>query len=607
MTGSADETLKALKKSMNNAEVQPELVEEIPDFLPRILVVDDNKAHLLSTSILLKEFDAEVVTAESGEQALKEINSRPNIALVLLDVQMPGMDGFEVAAEVRKDETNLGIPIIFVTGNEESDAIENAYLTGAVDYITKPIVKNVLISKVRVFLDLWLLRSGLQQEVDQRRKAEARIEHLATHDSLTGLLNRRGLQEELEKMVYSYKRQREESAIIYIDLDGFKHINDRFGHEAGDSLLTLMSQNFRDCVRRSDALARIGGDEFIIVVHHIEDSGFLVSLMEKLMHAATAPVEYDGILASISASIGVALYPEHGDTVDSLLRHADQAMYQAKNEGKNTFRFFSEEMDKKAQRLSQVQQNLRKALPQNELSVFYQPIVDVQTGKTVSAEALMRWYSDALGQVFPDEFIPAAEHAGLIPDLGCWILDNAANQVAQWNQMGDFSMRVAVNVSSIQFRNEKLSDTLTQCVNQLGLPRNTLELEITEGLLLDDAPEVTNYLNEIQSLGVNVAIDDFGTGFSALSYLKKYPLNKVKIDRSFVTDLPGDDGDVVLVQAIIGMAHGLGLKVVAEGVETREQWDFLKQVNCDMAQGYYFGRPMTAEDMQKRLQDEHGD
>ena len=217
----------------------------------------------------------------------------------------------------------------------------------------------------------------------------------------------------------------------------------------------------------------------------------------------------------------------------------------------------------------------------------------------------MRWYSDVLGQVFPDEFIPAAEHAGLIPDLGCWILDNAANQVAQWNQMGDFSMRVAVNVSSIQFRNEKLSDTLTQCVNQLELPENTLELEITEGLLLDDAPEVTNYLNEIQSLGVNVAIDDFGTGFSALSYLKKYPLDKVKIDRSFITDLPGDEGDVVLVQAIIGMAHGLGLKVVAEGVETREQWDFLKQVNCDMAQGYYFGRPMTAEDMQERLLGEH--
>lgn len=592
---------------MNNAELQPETVEEIPDFLPRILVVDDNKAHLLSTSVLLKEFDAEVITAENGEQALKHFDSQPNIALVLLDVQMPGMDGFEVAAEVRKNENNLGIPIIFVTGNDDSGAIENAYLTGAVDYITKPIVKNVLISKVRVFLDLWLLRSGLQQEVDQRRKAEARIEHLATHDSLTGLLNRRGLQEELEKMVYSYKRQREESAIIYIDLDGFKNINDRFGHEAGDSLLTLMADNFRQCVRRSDALARIGGDEFIVVVHHIEDSGFLVTLMEKLMSAATAPVEYDGILASVSASIGVALYPEHGETVDSLLRHADQAMYQAKNEGKNTFRFFSEEMDKKAQRLSQVQQNLRKALPQNELSVFYQPIVDVQTGKTVSAEALMRWYSDALGQVFPDEFIPAAEHAGLIPDLGCWILDNAANQVAQWNQMGEFSMRVAVNVSSIQFRNEKLSDTLTQCIDQLSLPKNTLELEITEGLLLDDAPEVTNYLNEIQSLGVNVAIDDFGTGFSALSYLKKYPLNKVKIDRSFITDLPGDEGDVVLVQAIIGMAHGLGLKVVAEGVETREQWDFLKQVNCDMAQGYYFGRPMTAEDMQERLLGEHSE
>ena len=592
---------------MNTAEVPAEVVTESNDLLPRILLVDDNRAHLLSTSILLKEFDAEVITAENGEAALREIETQSNIALVLLDMQMPGMDGLEVADRIRNDERNLGIPIIFVTGNDASSDIENAYLSGAVDYINKPIVKNILISKVRVFLDLWLLRSGLQQEVNQRRIAEARIEHLATHDALTGLLNRRGLQEELEKMVYSFNRQREESAIIYIDLDGFKNINDRFGHDAGDHLLNMMADNFRECVRRTDALARIGGDEFIIIVHQIDDSGFLVSLMEKLMEAATAPVEYDGTLASISASIGVAMYPAHGDTVDELLRHADQAMYQAKNEGKNTFRFFSEDMDKRARRLSQVQQNLRKALPNNELSVFYQPIVDVQTGLTVSAEALMRWYSDALGQVFPDEFIPAAEHAGLIPDLGCWILDNAANQVAQWNKLEDFNMRVAVNVSSIQFRNEKLYDTLTQCVSQLSLSKNTLELEITEGVLLDDSPEVNHYLKQIRSLGVTVAIDDFGTGFSALSYLKKYPLNKVKIDRSFVNDLPGDHGDVVLVKAIIGMAHGLGLKVVAEGVETREQWDFLKQINCDMAQGYYFGRPMTAEDMEKRLLGEYGE
>lgn len=591
---------------MNKAEIPAEIVRESSDLLPRILVVDDNKAHLLSTSILLKEFDAEVITAESGEQALQQVKTEPNIALVLLDMQMPGMDGIEVAAHIRKDERNLGIPIIFVTGNEESSDIENAYLSGAVDYINKPIIKNILISKVRVFLDLWLLRSGLQQEVNQRRIAEARIEHLATHDALTGLLNRRGLQEELEKMMYSFARQHDESAIIYIDFDGFKNINDRFGHDAGDHLLTTMAESFRHCVRRSDALARIGGDEFIIIVHQIDESGFLVSVMEKLMQAATAPIECDGILASVSASIGVAMYPAHGDTAGELLRHADQAMYQAKNEGKNTFRFFSEEMDKKAQRLSKVQQNLRNALPNHELSVFYQPIVDVKTGLTVSAEALMRWYSDVLGQVFPDEFIPAAEHAGLIPDLGCWILDTAAKQVAQWNKLDEFQMRVAVNVSSIQFRNQKLFDTLTQCVSQLGLPSDTLELEITEGLLLDDAPEVTDYLNQIQSLGVNLAIDDFGTGFSALSYLKKYPLNKVKIDRSFVNDLPGDQGDVVLVQAIIGMAHGLGLKVVAEGVETREQWDFLKQVNCDMAQGYYFGRPMPAEDMEKRLVDELG-
>lgn len=276
-------------------------------------------------------------------------------------------------------------------------------------------------------------------------------------------------------------------------------------------------------------------------------------------------------------------------------------MYQAKKLGKNTFQFFTEDLNRIAHRQRELQDNLRKALPNDEMTVFYQPIVEVDPGLTVSAEALLRWNSASLGAVFPDEFIPAAESAGLIPELGCWVLCKAIEAGARWNSKYNMGLRLAINASSIQFRTNLLFDTINQQIALHDWDPNMLEVEITEGLLLDDSPEVMTYINEIDNRGVRLSVDDFGTGFSALSYLKNYPVSTVKIDRSFIMDLPDDKENEVLVQAIIAMAHGLGLEVIAEGLETLEQWQFLQSLDCDFAQGYYFGRPMPQADFEDFL------
>ena len=568
----------------------------------RILIVDDTRANLVALQVLLKPVEADVLIAESGQQALLlAAENKENIALILLDVLMPVMDGFEVARLLNENENTRSIPIIFITADQDDAHIEEAYLSGAVDYIQKPIRKTALISKVRVFLDLWLLRHGLELEVEQRRVAEHRVEHLATHDPLTNLPNRRGLYEELNELIYRSRRYKYSSAVIYVDLDGFKHVNDHFGHEAGDRLLTQVATNFKAIVRQTDSVARIGGDEFIVLITDIDGETSLITKIESLLNEASRPLQFNRHQIATGASIGIALYPDHGDDAETLLHHADQAMYQAKQQGKNTFRFFTEDINAKAHRQRELQDNLRIALPNNEFTVFFQPIVDTRSGQVVSAEALLRWYNVNLGEVFPDEFIPAAESAGLIAELGCWVLKEAIATGAHWQQRFGIELRIAVNASSIQFRNNLLFDTIKEQIDNHAWNPDLLEVEITEGLLLDDSPEVNTYIEAISNCGVRLSVDDFGTGFSALSYLKNYPVSTVKIDRSFIMDLPGDKENAVLVQAIIAMAHGLRLEVIAEGVETAEQWEYLKSLDCDFVQGYYFGKPMPQVDFEDFL------
>lgn len=571
----------------------------------KILIVDDTKANLISLKVLLKQINAQLIMVESGEAALRESRKHDDIALILLDVEMPGMDGFEVSRIMQKNKKTHSIPIIFVTANQDNSHIEEGYLAGAVDYLQKPILKTALLSKVRVFLDLWLLRSGLEEEIIQRKKAESHIEHMALRDTLTSLPNRRSLYEELGEMINRSERHKFVSAVIYIDLDGFKAINDKFGHETGDQLLRQVSSNFSRVIRKTDTVARIGGDEFVVLINNIDEKTALIHKIEELIEATSKSTLFDGKPIRISASIGIALFPEHGTDSADLLHHADQAMYQAKSEGKNTFRFFSEEINRLAHRQLELQDNLKKAIVKDELSVFFQPIVDVTNAVPVSAEALTRWNSPTLGSVGPDEFIPAAESAGLIPELGCWVLRQSIEAGAHWLKTYGIGLRIAVNASTIQFRNHLLFDTIKQQIELHQWDPSLLEIEITEGLLLDNSTQVTTYINEINKNGVRLSVDDFGTGFSALSYLKNYPVSTVKIDRSFITDLPNDHENKVLVQAIIAMAHGLGLEVVAEGVESEAQWRFLQSLKCDYAQGYFFGKPMPKKDFEAYLLGQH--
>ncbi len=570
----------------------------------KILIVDDSKAYLVSFQAMLKNINARLIMVESGEAALRETDKHDDIALILLDVEMPGMDGFEVSRIMQKNERTRSIPIIFVTANQDNSHIEQGYLAGAVDYLQKPIQKTVLLSKVRVFLDLWLLRSGLEEEIAQRKSAESHIEHMELRDPLTSLPNRRSLYEELSEMINRSERYRFSSAVIYINLDGFKAINDKFSHEAGDQILVQISSNFSHLVRETDTVARIGGDEFVVLINDIDEKTSLIPKIMELIDATSKPRHCNGKQVRISASIGIALFPEHGTDSADLLHHANQAMYQAKNEGKNTFRFFSEEINRRAHRQLELQDNLKNAIAKNELSIFFQPIIDVTSALPVSAEALTRWNSSTLGIVGPDEFIPAAESSGLIPELGCWVLRQSIEAGAHWLKTYGIGLRIAVNASTIQFRSNLLFDTIKQQIELHQWDPSLLEVEITEGLLLDNSTQVMTYINEINKKGVRLAVDDFGTGFSALSYLKNYPVSTVKIDRSFITDLPNDHENKVLVQAIIAMAHGLGLEVVAEGVESEAQWRFLQSLKCDFAQGYFFGKPMPIKDFEAYLLDQ---
>ena len=570
---------------------------------PKILIVDDANINIVAMTLLLKNVKATIITASSGGEALEIARNEDGLALMLLDVEMPEMDGFEVSRAMQKEDRTRSIPIIFITAHQDSAHIERAYLSGAVDFLQKPVRKTALLSKVRVFLDLWSLRAGLEQEIVQRKLAEQRVEHLAVHDPLTNLYNRRGLYEQLNQMISRSRRNHYSSVVIFIDLDGFKSINDEFGHESGDFLLKQISESYKKIIRQTDTIARIGGDEFVVLMTDIGESNALIIKVEQFITATSAPVNLDGRIASVSASIGIALYPDHGSDTETLLDHADQAMYQAKNEGKNTFRFFSEDFNRRANRKRELQENLKKALPNNEFTVFYQPIVDVKTGAPASAEALLRWQNATIGDVGPDEFIPAAESAGLISELGRWVLSEAMSSGAAWSNQYGIKLRLAINASSLQFKNNLLYDSILQQINHHDWSPDLLEIEITEGLLLDDSVEVTNYINAINKLGVRLSIDDFGTGFSALSYLKNYPVSTVKIDRTFVIGLPEDKENVVLVGAIIAMAHGLRLEVIAEGVETLAQWEFLKALNCDFAQGYYFGKPVPKADFDTYLMD----
>ncbi|PHV35485.1 GGDEF-domain containing protein [Janthinobacterium sp. BJB312] len=424
--------------------------------------------------------------------------------------------------------------------------------------------------------------------------AESHLHYLAHVDPVTQLPNRHEFNDALAYALARADRQDSSVGLLLLDLDNFKVVNDTLGHHCGDQLLKLVSERLVAILRGTDIICRIGGDEFVVIVEPADDASEMASVARKILAVLAAPFDLEGHQLYVSASIGVSLYPFDAQDVATLTRNADTAMYHAKHQGKNRYAVFKAEMELRAQRRLRMEANLRKALQNEELYLHYQPQIDLRSGRIVGVEALIRWNCRDMGQLSPAEFIPVAEESGIIVDLGRWVLQSACRQAALWCKAGllDSLEHVAVNLSACQARDPGLMDDIRAILDETQLPHGLLELEITEGVLMDNVHANVELMRRLQEAGIHLSIDDFGTGYSSMSYLKRLPIDQLKIDRSFVHDLPGE-GEAI-VTAIIAMAHSLHLKVVAEGVETLQQVEFLRKAGCDNVQGFFFARPMTA-------------
>jgi diguanylate cyclase (GGDEF)-like protein len=440
----------------------------------------------------------------------------------------------------------------------------------------------------------------LEAEIAERRIADQRVVHMAHHDVLTGLPNRTLLTDRVEQAIVRARRGDGKLAVLFLDLDRFKNVNDSLGHTVGDQLLQAVSARLVSCLREGDTAARLGGDEFIISLPDVRDGAEAALVAARILEELAKPFTVSGHQLPAEVSIGIAMYPDDGDSPQTLLRNADTAMYHAKESGRANYQFFSEQMTERVSRRLSTETSLRRALERGEFSLHYQPLIQLASGRIDGAEALARWPRPDGRLVPPADFIPIAEETGLIVPLGEWALREACMQAKAWQSLQP-GLRIAVNLSARQFRQKHLARMVEQTLRDTGLEPALLELELTEGMLMHHADDTVQTLAQLDEMGVRLAIDDFGTGYSSLSYLKRFPIHTLKIDRSFVQDLSTDPNDAAIVTAIVGMARGLGLGVTAEGVETEAQASFLRLLSCDLAQGFHFGRPMSAADFALRL------
>ena len=435
----------------------------------------------------------------------------------------------------------------------------------------------------------------LDAELSRRREAEDRLQQLAFYDNVTHLPNRHYFKERLETVVASTLRYKTSCSVMLIDLDDFKIVNDTLGHHVGDELLMAVAQRLNKELRSCDALCRIGGDEFAVILDNTLDTAQVENIAQRMISLLTLPFLLNEKEVYIGASIGASFCPTDTTDIPTLLRYADSAMYSAKNSGKNNFAVYRPDMEHKSIKRFTVENALRRALEQQEIFLLYQPILQISSDTVMGFEALVRWNSAELGIVQPADFIPIAEETGLIIAVGEHVIHAACQQTQQWREQYGFEGIISVNLSGRQLAKPEIVERIVAIVQSTGLPYHLLNLELTESILMDSSRETFDKLMALNQIGFSISIDDFGTGYSSMSYLKRYPINTLKIDRSFVSDLPGDTNDVAITKAIIALGKSLSMKIVAEGVETIEQLDFLQVNGCDFAQGYYFSKPMTAE------------
>ncbi len=684
-----------------------------------ILIADDDPTALLLMQASLEQAGFGIIVAENGKQALECFRTH-YCDMVMLDVEMPDMSGYEICTWIRMQQ-GKEFPIIMVTSMEDAVSVERAFQAGATDFIGKPINWTLLPHRVkyarrssqsaieltsanlrhkailRAIPDLMLEsdvtgsildfhspqfevnsaagmesligsnvstllsdaaavvclaaleeaeRNGvakgfqfeyvtptgpiwfelsisrketdpgessrfivLARDITDRKLAEQRILELAYYDGLTKLPNRRSFMDRLTGEITRAEVSNERLAILFLDLDGFKSVNDSMGHECGDQVLQLSSQRLRDGLRSQDMivhaselpdvhveLARLGGDEFTALIPNLKCVEDALSVAQRIRELLAIPFEIQGRQITISTSIGISLFPDDGTTATDLLKHADTAMYHAKNEGRNNCQFYSTLLTRRAQRHHDLLNSLQRALSGDEFILHYQPQLDLASGNITSVEALIRWNHPEYGLVAPSEFIPVVEKNGLILPIGEWVLRTACTDASEWARNGR-QLKVAVNISPVQFKDPNLLTMICSVLEDTGLPPELLELEVTESSLLEVGGQTLSRLQSIKALGIRVALDDFGTGYSSLSYLKSIPIDSLKIDRSFISGLPHDRDNMAIVAAILSMAEHFGLSVTAEGVETDAQMGLLQTLKCNLVQGYLLSHPVPVDEL----------
>lgn len=547
----------------------------------RILVVDDDRTMRLLLRHALERDGYEVEEANDGVQALAQFEKcEPDI--VLMDGAMPALDGFAACASLQRLPGGSETPVLMITGLNDDASVERAFASGATDYITKPVNWAVLRQRVRRMVN--------------ERRAERHVNFLAYHDSLTGLPNRTLFVERLEQSIARARRSDLQTAVMFMDLDGFKHINDTLGHDIGDLLLKAVSDRLTSCLRESDTVARLGGDEFTAIVNDVASEGQIGAAARRVLAEMTAPIVLNGREVFVGASIGIAVFPDDGRDVRTLLRSADMAMYRAKESGRNNYQFYTPDMGDRALVRMSLESSVRRALDRQEFTIFYQPIVDLKSGQLGSLEALVRWQHPELGLVSPADFIPLAEETGLIIPLGEWILKHVCGRIRQWFDAGIHPPRVAINLSSRQLGERELVDTVAKTLERNRLPPSALTFELTENTVMENFESSVDMLHQLREFGVGLAIDDFGTGYSSLSYLTRLPVDILKIDRAFVMNVPGNAEHNAIVEAVIALARSLNFQTIAEGVEEDAQVRYLRSLGCDSVQGFLCGKPASYED-----------
>jgi diguanylate cyclase (GGDEF)-like protein len=488
------------------------------------------------------------------------------------------------------------IPIVVMSDLDDEAIAIRALQNGARGYLVRgDTTSRLLVTTLAAALES-------HRMILQLNTARERARHLATHDQLTGLANRTLFHDRLDQALSAARRGRHKLAVLFVDLDGFKAINDSLGHAVGDGLLRGLARRIAACLRETDTAGRLGGDEFAVLLTNLANETDAAMIAKKLLSALSEPIQFREQSMSIQCSVGIATFPRDTTDAEELIKKADTAMYHAKERGGNVFDFYTEDMNAAIQRRADIEGRLRNALEEDQLVVHYQPQFDLTRGRIIGAEALLRWQHPELGLVSPSHFLPIAEETGLIVPIGDWILQQACQQNAIWNRQQDRNLRVSVNVSSKQFLEPGFSDVVRTALHGTGLSAVSLELEITESSLLRDVEVTVNTLRNLKELGVRLAIDDFGTGYSALAYLKRLPIDVLKIDQSFVKALTTDPADATITETIVQLASGLNLTTIAEGVETLEQLLLLGSYGCNRMQGYLFGKPVPAETFEQWLE-----